>query len=373
MLRKFAALLFCVLFISANVLADIQVEPEQINSPKIYKLSLDEAIEMALNENPQLKASEIKKENYKTQLSAAKLNKGKANQTRVVVVSGGYDAIYVKGGYYVKTYENALALSDKELEQIAATISYNVTQKYFNYKNCEKLQEISEKSFELAKNSYENTLLSYELGLVSKNDLDNVELSTKRAEYMMSTYKNAFDIAKEDLKIALRKNDENCAFLLTSTITNEDYNGILESDLIKAEESRYDINSLKSNYELSEMYLNLTGLPSNSARYTSAYSNFITAEYNYKNSKDLILLGVKSAYNNITATKNDLDIATRNFSLKENDYNIAKIKFEQGIITNAELATALNTVSQAEIELENAKLANKLAVEKYKYEISIGL
>ena len=43
------------------------------------------------------------------------------------------------------------------------------------------------------------------------------------------------------------------------------------------------------------------------------------------------------------------------------------------MITNAQLTATMNSVFNAETELENAKLTYKLAVEKYGYEITIGL
>ena len=375
MFKKVVSIIICTMMVSLSVYADGDDTTETVDSaePAVYTISLADCINMATTENPQLEACDIKKENYETQLSAAKITKSNYKDNRTVYVSSGYEVTYIRGGYYVDSFQSALDLCDFERRQIESTLAYNATQKYFNYKNCMKLVDIASKSYDLAAENYNSMKLSYDLGLVSQNELDNAQLSLKRAEYIVQSYNNNCNLALDDLKIALRKNNEDCTLVLTDEIECGDYEGDLNADLVTAENSRYDINSLKSNYELKKKYLDLTGLPSTSAKYTSAYSDFITAEYNYTNNKDLILLGVKSSYNSISSAKNDLDIANDNLNLKNSAYNIAKIKYDQGMITNMELMSAMNDVSQAEIELENAKLTYKLAVEKYKYEISIGL
>lgn len=378
MFKKSILLFLCIIMMSTYAFADDSAKTDldtkiKIGDVTIYTLTLDDAINIALHNNPQLNASIVKKQNNKAQLASARDTKAGYKDINEIYVSAGYEVNYIKNSYYIHLYQNAVNLSDYEYKQIEAQISYNITEKYFNLKNAEKLVEISKNSYQLVKENYEASSLSYELGLIAKADLDNVKVGLMQAEFTLNTYKNNYEIAKEDFKIALRKNDENCDFVLTSTIDVVEYETNLENDLINAEKSRYDILSLKSNYELSMEYFKLTNLPENTARYTSAYSNYITAEYNYTNNKALILLGIKSGYNNIFATRNNVTLTEMTLNLKKNAYEIAKVKFEQGMITNTELLSALNDVYSAEIEYENSKLKYTLAVDKYKYDISIGL
>lgn len=371
---KKVVLFFVIFCLSVSFVAADENIKENETETEINTLTLDEAIALAVEGNPSLNACEIKKDNYKTQLSAAYIQKSSYKNNSVkIYASSGYDAIYIKNGYYVDLYESQIELCDYEYEQIKSTLAYNVTQKYFNLKNCEKLLNIAKNSYNLVSESYNNAETSYNLGLIPKYDLDSTAINLKKAQNAVSLYENNLNIAKEDFKIAIRKNNEDYDFVLTDEIKCEDFDTDLSADLTTAEKSRYDILGLKSQYELSKKYLDITALPSNTARYTDAYSKFITAEYNYTNNKDLILLGVKTAYNSIFSAKNDMDTANDNLLLVNDAYNIAKIKYEQGMITSNELTNALNNISQAEIELENAKLTYELAVKKYQYEISIGL
>ena len=377
MIKKIASLILCSTMIFTSVFAEGSVisDTESVQQPehKVYTLTLDKAIETALDGNPQFIVWESEKDNLKKQLSAAKITKSNYKSTRLVSASSGLELKYVRGGYYVHSCEKAIELKDLERKQIEAKISYDVTQKYYNLKNCEKLVEIARSSYNLVTENYNNAKLSYSLGLISRNDLDNTELSVKRAKYTYEQYANNLEIAKEDFKISLRKNSEDCEVILTQEIVCEYYEPDTAKDIAAAEASRYDISGLKTSYDLAKEYFDLTGLTPDSATYTDAYAKYVSAEYNYTNNKDLILLGVKSSANGVGSAKNDADVAQTNLSLKQDAYRIAKVKFDQGMITSSELASSLIETSQAEIENENAKLNYKLAVEKYKYEISIGL
>lgn len=383
MIRKvLGVILFTVIF-STNVFAnkpfevntDVNVVQNNINATqeeKTYTLTIEDAINMAKEDNPQLKACLAKKDDYKIQLDAAKETKSQYRELKNIPITTAYELVYIKNGYYVHTYQKTLELSDYEYKQIEAQIAYNVTQKYFTLKNCEKLVEIAQNSYNLVSENYNNALLSYNLGFISKSELDSAKVGLMQTQFILDSYKNNYDIAKEDFKISLRKNNENCNFILTSELNVTEFETNLSEDLITAENSRYDITSLKVNYDLSKEYLDLT-LGAATSRKSAAQSSFITAEYNYTNNKSLILLSIKSLYNNINATRNNVTLAEETLKLKNNAYEIAKIQYEQGLITNSELLTALNDVYTAEVEYENSKLNYILAVDKYKYDIQIGI
>lgn len=378
MFKRIVGLILCTMMLTPYVyskdaaIVDTEEIQEDVQEDfNVYTLSLEEAISMAKSDNPQLNASIAKKEDNNVQLKSAKETKSQYRDLNEFPGST-MDIIYVKNGYYVHTYENAVKLSDYEYKQIEAQIAYNVTEKYFNLKNCEKLVEIAQNSYNLIQDNYNNTKLSYELGLISKTELDSANVSLLQAQFVLESYKDSYDIAKEDFKIALRKNDENCDFVLTGELVVEDFTTNLSEDLIKAENSRYDIISLKTNRELAKEYYDITWSAS-TARKSAALSNYITADYNYTNNKSLILLGIKSSYNNISSSRNNVILTEETFKLKKNNYEIAKVKYEQGMITNAELLNILNDVYTAEVEFENAKLKYVLAVDKYKYDIEIGI
>lgn len=340
---------------------------------KVYTLSLEDAIELALKDNPELEVNSIKLSSADISLDAAKL--AKRDYKNVPVTVSALSSAYVKNGYYVSLYESQIRLINLEREKIKSNIAYNVTEKYFNYKLMQRLAETTRQSYQLALDNKTSADESYRLGIISQLEAENAQIALEQSEHTLESYKRNEELAKEDLKIILQLDGTDCSFNLTDDIEFEDYESDVSTDVASAIETRYDTNALRESEALSKEYLDITAKysPENTASYNSAKSDYIQNSYNMTNSTKQIGLMIKSGYSDILNTKGDLDIAQKNLNIQRQSYNASLLKYKMGMITNMKLTSELNTLSQCEIQSENAKLAYKLAVIKYKYNITIGL
>jgi len=280
----------------------------------------------------------------------------------------------VKKGYYVELYNSQVELTKIELEKVKAEISYDVTEKYYNYKLTERLVKTSETSAQIAASNLDIVKKQYELGLATKLDVDGARAAYEGAKAQAEGYKRGLELANENLKISLNIN-EPCKFNLTDGIEFSDFESNVDKDIEAAMTTRYDIKSLNENERLSEMNYTIlkNSLTDNASDTSTARSNYLQAKYTNDNSTKLIKLGIRSAYNNIITAKSNMKIAEINVEINRQKYNAGKLKYEMGMITNDALTQIMNDLSQSEIDFENAKLTYKLAVEKYGYEITVGL
>lgn len=332
-----------------------------------YTLSLAKAIELALTDNPQINAADINIESCKTSVKAAKEARAKCN--------GNVNTIaYLNTDYAVEAAEQQLALAEKSKEQIKSNISYDVTQKYYNYKLINHLINIADNSLTLAKENLSVVNANYALGRISKLENDNAALSVEACEVTKNTYMRNANIAKESLKIALNLSGD-VNFNLTDDITYTAYESMPEKDAETALLSRYDISALKTQAYLAEKNFNNVKryTSQNTAAYQTAYSSYIQADYTYTNTSKQMKIGIINYYNAILSAKEALEISEMTYDIQARNYEAGKVKFEMGTISNIDLTDLLNKQSAARVDVENAKLNYKLAVEKYKYEISIGL
>lgn len=381
LIRTIIAVISCTTLAAAPVFAAAETaaaateEAEnaaEAPKPVVYTLSLADAIELAVKDNPQITAQKAEQQSNRINLNAQKLNKRKYEKYSVSV--SNYDMAYIKNGYYVHTYEMLMRLNEKKTEQIHAQIAYDVTQSYFNYKIACSLCEITEDTYHLAVENYDNVKTRFDLGMIAELDLKNAQLAVEQCQNTLSSYERQCELAKENLKFHLQLDGKDCEFILTDDITCGEFSADFDSDLAAAYENRYDVNALKENYLLSEEYFELTKpLTPDTAQYQTAYSNYISKQYEYTNNKKLIGLSVKSSYNNVLNAKDSLETAEKSTEIARQTYEINKLKFENGMITNSDLTKSLNDYMSSNISLENAKLTYKLAMEKYAYEISIGL
>lgn len=369
-MNKTAKKAISALLCAATVFAALPAAYAQ--EKKTYTLTLNQAIDAAMTDNPQLEACDAEQKSNQYNLSAAMSTKSKYK--KMPVYASSYDTMYIKDGYYVDMYKRLIELNTKKREQITSSIAYDVTQSYYQYKIAESLCDVAQKAYDLAKDNYENVNKRLELGMISQLDADNASLSVSSCESTLNDYTRQLDIAKENLKIKLQLDGQDCDFVLTDGIDYKAFEADADSDIEKAMDTRYDVASLKVNYELAQEYFDMTKpLTPGSAKYQTAYSDFVSKEYSYTNNKKLIALSVRSSYNSVLSAADALDNAQRSEEIAKRTYEINKVKFDNGMITNSDLTTSLNNYLNAGIGLENAKLTYKLAYEKYGYEISIGL
>lgn len=338
-----------------------------------YDLSLADAIELAFTDNERIMANEQKQLAADISVDSAYLSR-KPYKKAVVNVSSNFELYCLKEGYYIKSAEMAQRLSIKEADKIKSSVAYGVTEAYYNLVLMKKLTAAAQNACNLAQTNKEIVDRQYALGLLSAIDYENASLASISAKANLDSYIMNEEIAEENLKNLLNMEDENISINPTDEIECEEYTSDSASDAQAALETRYDITALKENLDLSYEYFDLSSvLTQSSATYNSAYSSYLDAKYNYNYALKMTKLSVKSMYNTILSSKAAMDIAQKQYNIKKKEYNAAKLKYELGVIANVELTKSINDLYDAQVSYANAKLGYRMAIEKYKYEITTGL
>lgn len=371
-LPAFTAL--CLVFSSFSAFA------AESKTVKTHTLSLEDAKKSAYTNNLQLEAVEFKKKSADISVRGAKETKSNLKyQTDSLGKNGialpvSTQTALVQKGYYVDLFESQSKLAKDELVQVKNKISYDVTEKYYNYKLAEKLLEVYKNSEDLAKKNYETIKKQYELGAAAKVDLESADAKVKQAAASKETYERGLELSAESLAIALNL-DYPCKFILTDTLSYTPFSANLEEDIKQAEQKRYDIKALKENERLSESYYTIikNSLTDASADAASAKSTYLQAKYSAENGIKNIKLGIKNTYNSVLSAAKDIEIAEINLKVGKQKHEAGELKYELGMITDSELTSLMNEYITAEVNLEKAKLTYKLAASKYGYEITEGI
>ena len=350
------------------MLSSVSVFAEEVT----YTLGLEDAINMAMENNPQFVNADTKIKNAEKQLEEAK--KEQKNVKGVIRLPSAFSLVPVKNGYYVEQAKIGVESAKREKVKLENTLRYEVTQKYYSVKLAEALLRSTQDAYKIATENKNAIDIQYELGFVSKLDVNNAAYMVMQTKAACDKYERNLSVARENLKISIQADGKDVNIILTDGIEYQPFEANVSEDIEKAMETRLDVYSLKAACELAKKYLETTlVLGYKSSEYSAANQTLVQSEYTYANSKKLIGLSIMSAYNEILNTEDSLKLAEQNLELKTQEYNVAKVQCEIGMITNTQLTGALNAVTSAEIELENAKLNYKLAVEKYGYEITLGL
>ena len=355
--------------------ANVQTEPT------VYNITLDEAIEMAYKDNVEIRANELEQYGDEKSIAVANLAKKSANSTlnnlpasSSLAVSSNFQLYLTRDGYYLEAQRAALRIAQKQADKIKNTIAYNVTNSYYNLVLCSKLVNAAQNSYNLAAENQRFVEKQLALGMVAQLDYRNACLATQSSANALASYKLNRDIACDNLKILLNIDGENCTVNPTDDIECAEYISNVEKDIESAMESRFDLYSLMENRALAEQYFeHAKALTEKSAEYNTAYASYIKADYNYTNTKKLIALSIRQADNAMITASSDMEVAKSKYEITQSEYESSKLKYELGMITNTDLTEAINSLYQAQVSYANAKLNYRMAVEKYKYEISTGL
>lgn len=338
---------------------------------KSYTLSLEDAISLAVANDYYFVSADIKINDAEKQLEQAR--KDQKNLKGAIPLPQGFANIPVKQGYYVEQARIGIESAKMEKEQGRANLAYSVTELYYSYKLCEATLKSAETAYTMALNNKNMMDMQFSLGLVSELDIKNAAYALTQAKNAVDRYTRSLDVTKEAFCIKIGV-DSDCALYLTDGIEYEEYTTNLDVDITGAIENRYDLFMLKSVASQAEKYMDATIiLGYSSAQHSAANQAKVQADYTYNNTKKLIGLSIKTAYNDILNARDNLMLAKENLEIKNQEYTVGVIQHDLGMITNTQLTGIMNNVTMAQIELENAKLTYKLAVEKYKYEITIGL
>lgn len=341
--------------------------------PAVYSISLDEAVQMAYENNAQLEANLLKQKGNEVSRSSAAITQ-RTYRNMAVNVSSNFDLYCLKNGYYVDAAEMGIRISQMEYEKIKADIAYDVTEAYYNLVLMQKLLNAAENSYNLALDNKKAVDAQYALGLIPELDYENANVTVQSCENALTEYKLNYETAEQNLKILINKDAENCTVIPTDEIECEEYISNPDEDIPSAMETRFDLSSLKETLDLAETYFDLSkALTDESATYNTAYASYMEADYNYTHTQKLIALSIKSAYNKVLTTKANMETSKLQYEIELKKYDASKLKYELGMITNLELTSCINDLYSAQVNYANSKLNYRLAVEKYKYEITIGL
>lgn len=353
-----------------NFLLSSENNTENLQSK--YVLSLENAIQMAVKDNPQFLDYDVSISDARLQIEKAKKDI-RDNKNLTPKLPSGIEIVVLQQGYYQKQAELALEMALSSKEQALSKLSYNVTQQYYNTKLAQSLLECAKAAYQIASDNKKTIDMRYELGQVSELDAKNAELALLSAHNSLSSCERQLGLAMDNLKLLLQIENSDAELLLTDGIEFEEFKADIESDIQKAINSRYDLSLVRNTYESAVLYSDIVSVAYSKYTNSSANKNVSQAKYNYTNALKNIRILIKSYYNDVLTANENLSLAASRADLVRREYEVTNLKVSLGLATNSELTQKMNEVSTANMDYERAKLSYKLAVQKYNYEISIGL
>ncbi|MFO7152958.1 MAG: TolC family protein [Bacillota bacterium] len=359
----FAAILsFSLLAFSSGAVGTSAEEP--------LKLTLQEAVEIALKNNPSIGLSELAVEKAKLKKDQLRYREKKVEE-QDEELRQLYGMSITKDFEYEYSMEMGKKAADMELklaqlgvEAAKNSIRFGVEAAYYAALSARDKVEIARESLERAREMERIAQALYENGSATKKDLldAQVKLSTAEAELKKAEVEmeKAYIDLKKLLKLDMARQIELSEGSEFKAVEKKvDLNELLE----KARKNRIDLVQAREQLDLAKYDFEMTQkvYPSNTFQYKEKEYALKQAELNYQNVESQIEQEVRKAYLDYTAAASSLPILEKSLEMAEESYRIARLSYEAGLIRSVDLAQAEEAVKQVKLQKAGAIYSYNLA------------
>lgn len=263
--------------------------------------------------------------------------------------------------------ENNYKAEMNEIESDTITAYYNILQAQDKLKSCQD-------NLKIQKSILETTQKKFELGLVSKNDLNSSKASILSAE---SSIKDA-DAALKNLKMDFNLN---MGFPLMQNVIFTDSLKELEQPkepLLTAINNgiskRMEIKNAALGLEIQHILLDSLKytISTASSKYAKQEIDLSKMEQELKQKPLEIEKEIRTAYMDMLAKKSALESAKASQSLASESYRLASISYEAGLKTLTDVQEAQLKAFEANQSVASAITAYDLSVYTYQYAQNVG-
>lgn len=371
------------------------------------QLNLEDSIQMALENNRNIKSALADVDTAKWNLSNARRQMGPTLSWTTGAFSVGgrdYDAKKIDSQYSnalqvgVPLYNGSLRASidkagyginaaDVTLENMKQTIRYQATADYYQILQCRNLINVQQDAVDTLREHLDNVNAHYNVGTVAKSDVLASQVQLANAQQALVTAQNSYDVAVATLN--------NVIGLDTDTVLDiRDQLGYTHYDLslddctkfalanradgaacyYAVKQAEAGINIAKAgNYpsvnaiasksiaggkafkdEQSESWQagaqaswNIFDNGVTAASVHAAEAALLKAQEASRQQDDTIKLDVRTAYLNLQAAEKNIDTTKTAVAQAEEDYKIANVRYSAGVGTNLDVMDANEKLTEA--------------------------
>ncbi len=333
-----------------------QKDTKQDSSEPIVELTLEDAINIALENNPNI-------EDAKLNLEQSKINYDKENYS----ISKNKSKLEENSIEYLeqvtkKEVSNNLSweIAQKEYKNIINEQTKKVEELYFDVLHAQENVTIKEETLKLVENFNEKIKKEFSVGIASQTDVTSSELDYEKAQKDLNIAKNMLEIVKMNLNSILGSNIINDV-VLTDELDYREFEEINITEVIgQALKNRVDVLKAQLSYEVAkvEMEIVASKYPDIVFEYKEKEAILNEAEQNLENIKNIVQLDVTNKYLDFIEKEYSIKSIEKSIELLQKEFESITLKYNLGIVV-------LTDVQQAQIKLKSEKLLLVKAILDY--------
>ena len=326
-------------------------EEESGQEQDALELTLEDAIEAALQDNPTIEQAQLALEDSKVKYERGEFSIKKVEDS-IKDIYGKHSLTYLE-----QITKNELInelsweIAQREYQDTIDTQKAEIEKMYFSVVHAQKNAEIYEENVNVSKALYENTQKRFALGLVTQKDVASAELNYEKARKDLTDIGQKLKTAKMNLNIMLGYGVTDEVILAD----NPDHKPLPEVDMAEvlkhAQENRTDLVKAQLAHEVAKIEMDITAkkYPPLVYEYRTKEVALKQAEQALENAAKMVEMDVRNKYSTVLNKKEAIRIGEKSVGLAQKVVDLTTISHDAGV-------AVLTDVQQAQIAFKAEQL-----------------
>ncbi|HWQ79287.1 MAG TPA: TolC family protein [Anaerovoracaceae bacterium] len=336
-------------------------------------LTLDQALKAALTSGAAIKAAEIQKQ---SDAANAKANAESLSDMNKTNKDPNSDNTYSRSELDKtrKAQEYYTSIADRNYAAAKNTITYNINNAYYSLLNAEEGVRIARENAALQKDLLSLVNQKLSMGVASKQDVLESEISLNSAESTLSSAEVFLAEKKISFNIELGY-DEMQDVNPTSKLEMVKMPDLtVEEAITDAIANRNELYTCAFDIYSAEKELNnYVAYPRSSAKYLTAYKNYNSAQNSYNAKEASLKQEVRVNYANMLSAGTTAENSKLSVDKAKESHKIYLEKYKLGMATLDEVQKAQISLYEAEKSYAESVLAFNLAAITYEMSATVGM
>jgi len=320
------------------------------DSPPEIKLTVEQAVDMAIKNNPQVGMAKADKKKKDIAYREAKRAGEKIDGSRNEGTYQGNLVEYLNPKIAKRQGEQA----DKVYEITVNGIKVQVEKAFYDLIQAREMQEIAENALKRVDEQVRIANLRFDIGSAAKVEVLTAEAGQAATRAALTAARNEYKQKMLELNKTLGINLDTCIKpqgVFEFTKEEFKFQDLLDAALvedmsiIKAQDA-YEIATWS--YEFVKSYYGANNWDARKGE-----QDMIMAELNLQKTRDELVTSVHQSYYNYLALEEQYEYLQKTVELKKEAYRLTELSYEVGMATLTEVQEASDAVKEAEANLSN--------------------
>ncbi|NPV26652.1 MAG: TolC family protein [Firmicutes bacterium] len=332
--------------------------------PEVVTLSLEQSIDLALANNPEVIQAKLDRDKASVDLDSAIDAARKIDEN-----PGSYEKALVKE-VNPKICESALRIAGKVYEIKLNSIRLSAEKAYYDVLKARRAVEIKEAALKRAEEQLRQARLNYQVGTVARNDVLSAEVQVAQAKAELTAARNQKDYVEMTFNKTLGT-DLKKPFNLSSQFSYEPIEVDLDRVLAEQVDNQLSVIQARENLSSAKLKLACAGKywAPNVYTYQLVKIEVDKAEIKYNQAVKDATLQIYQAYNTLQAAKDMVEMYQKAVEQAKESARLTNLRYQVGLATSLETINASLALSQAEDKALQAIYDYNLAKAKFKYNL----